>query len=135
MIFAIVAGAIVAGAVVAAGAFCKVGASVLGAAASVVLAGSASATGAAASWITYCSHNASSISETLLIAAITSSFVFSDINIRLKERSNFSSSISCTLGEDTIISPSHYFFTITKVNIIIIQTILYILCKSCHRFL
>ena len=36
---------------------------------------------------------------------------------------------------DTIISPSHYFFTITKVNIIIIQTILYILCKSCHRFL
>ena len=104
-----------AAAVFAAGAGAAVGTGALGAGAATAVfpssagfgsAGFSGSAGFADAVSVYSAQKASSISDTLLTASLISPAVLPEIKIRLNVSSNFSSSISCAVGADTMISPS-----------------------------
>ena len=95
------------GAAAAAGAGAALGSgAAFGSSAGLFSTGFSGSAGLAGAAITYSEQNASSISDTLLTASLTSSAVLPEIKIRLNVSSNFSSSISCAVGDETMISPS-----------------------------
>ncbi len=95
-----------AGAAAGTGAALVSGAALTASSAGLLSAGFSGSAGCAGAAVTYSEQYASSISDTLLTASLISSEVLPEIKIRLKVSSNFSSSISCAVGDETMISPS-----------------------------